>query len=202
MVDVAHDLCIGDAAVVYGAVNRAALECVPTSSKRILDLGCGTGALGRAIKSVQTCEVVGVTHSAIEATAARAWLDHVEVADLNDFGPSTFDIFDCIICSHVLEHLESPERLLKSLIPCIAKGGALVVALPNALFWRQRLQFLGGRFEYTDGGLMDRTHLRFFDWNTAAELVHRSGYEIDMRFGDGGGLATLAPSGSTNLSEG
>ena len=51
----------------------------------------------------------------------------------------------------------------------------MLVALPNVLHYRQRLAFLGGRFRYTDGGLMDRTHYRFFDWTTAQELIAEAG---------------------------
>lgn len=68
---------------------------------------------------------------------------------------------------------------------CLKPGGLLIVALPNVLHWKQRLQFLRGRFRYTEGGLMDSTHFRFFDWSTCAELLRDAGYLIQARQADG-----------------
>ena len=159
---------------------------VPRTARRILDVGCGDGTLGRAIKAEWSAAVVGITHSAAEAERARAVLDEVVVADLDTYDPGALGRFDAIICSHVLEHLSHPERWLRALRDSFTPEGRLLVALPNVLFWRQRLQFLAGRFRYTEGGLMDSTHLRFFDWETAAQRVSDSGYRIVERVADGG----------------
>ena len=40
------------------------------------------------------------------------------------------------------------------------------------------MEFLKGNFKYQDAGLMDRTHFRFFDWETAYELLEQNGYKI------------------------
>jgi hypothetical protein len=62
----------------------------------------------------------------------------------------------------------------------------VLIALPNVLHWRQRLQFLAGRFRYTTGGLMDSTHVVFFDWVTARRLVDNTGLEVVSTVSDGG----------------
>jgi len=67
-----HILC-------YSAVNMAVLCRVPASAKRLLDLGCGTGALGRKLKEITDREVVGVTYSKEEAALAAKNLDRVIV---------------------------------------------------------------------------------------------------------------------------
>jgi SAM-dependent methyltransferase len=170
---------------VYGAVNTPVLAAVPITARRVLDVGCGDGSLGRAIKARQPAEVVGLTYSCAEAEAASAHLDRVEVADVNQFEPGGVGCFDCVVCSHVLEHLCWPDRFLVGARVLIGPAGRLVIALPNALAWRQRLAFLAGRFRYTDGGLMDRTHFRFFDWRTAQDLVRGTGYCIVSASGDG-----------------
>jgi len=152
----------------------------------MLDVGCGDGALGQALMQETRCVVVGVTHSESEAEQARRTLDHVEVADLNTFDPIALGRFDCIVCSHVLEHLLAPEQFLRRLRACLAAGGTLVIALPNVLHWRQRVEFMRGRFRYADGGLMDHTHYRFFDWQTSQLLVSGAGFRVVKRFADGG----------------
>jgi 2-polyprenyl-3-methyl-5-hydroxy-6-metoxy-1,4-benzoquinol methylase len=89
----------------YGALNRPVLDAIPTSARRVLDLGCGTGSLGRALKARQIVDVTGVTYSNTEAEMARHHLDRVIVSDINTFSPTDLGGFDCIICSHILEHL-------------------------------------------------------------------------------------------------
>ena len=172
--------------MIYDSLNAAVFARIPARATRILDIGCGAGALGGALKERHPCEVVGVTYSNDEAESARQRLDRVEVADLNGFAPRQLGLFDCIVCSHVLEHLLQPERLLRELAECLLPGGVIVVALPNVLFWKQRLQFLRGRFRYTDGGLMDRTHFRFFDWMTASALITDAGLVVSDGIADGG----------------
>lgn len=110
----------------------------------------------------------------------------VITADLDEFETTPLGRFDCIVCSHVLEHLRDPRRLLQAARANAGPETILVVALPNVLFWRQRVHFLAGNFRYTDGGLMDRTHLAFYDPQTARELVAEGGWRIVESSGDGG----------------
>src|SRR5205823_9801714 len=100
---------------------------------------------GRELKEITDREVVGVTYSKEEAALAARNLDRVIVCDLNDFDSENLGEFDCIVCSHVLEHLYQPEQLLIHLRPRLSFGGRLIVALPNILFWKQRIQFLRGQ---------------------------------------------------------
>ncbi len=171
--------------MIYQSINQAVFRRIPVGTGRLLDVGCGGGVFGAAVKAAMRCTVVGVTHSDAEAEQARHRLDRVEVADLNQCDPAAFGLFDCIVCSHVLEHLADPQQVLSRLHACLVPGGTLLVALPNVLFWKQRMQFLRGRFRYTDGGLMDRTHVRFFDWDSAASLVRAAGFDIRERAADG-----------------
>lgn len=172
--------------MLYDSVNIQVLAHVPPTAARILDVGCGTGALGREIKKRLACSITGITHSVEEAKLAASNLDCVIVRDLNEFDPGGLGEFDCIICSHVLEHLHRPEKLLGRLGRHFSPDGLLIVALPNVLHWRQRAEFCRGRFRYTPSGLMDETHYRFFDWTTAHALLTDSGYSTVESRADGG----------------
>jgi len=172
--------------MVYSAVNAPILMRIAAGARRVLDIGCGDGSLGRAIKARRPTEVVGVTHSAEEAASARRILDEVVSADLESTDLAHLGTFDCIVCSHVLEHLREPGRLLARLRENLAADGIVLIALPNTLHYRQRLAFLAGRFRYTDGGLMDRTHYRFFDWDTARGLVREAGLQLLEARAEGG----------------
>lgn len=171
--------------MIYDAVNQPVVGLIGTRPARILDLGCGTGDLGKRLKSLGNHFICGVTYSEEEAKLARASLDQVLVADLNFFEPRAMEPFDIIICSHVLEHLYEPQDFLRRLHPYLRPEGKLIIALPNVLFWRQRLKFLAGTFRYTDGGLLDRTHFRFFDNVSARSLPAEAGYRVSRFFADG-----------------
>jgi SAM-dependent methyltransferase len=172
--------------MIYQSINQAVLAFISPATRTLLDVGCGGGIFGAAIKSTMPCTVVGLTNSQAEAIEARARIDTVEVVDLNSFEPSVLGEFECIVCSHVLEHLSDPRAVLQCLCGCLAQNGTLIVALPNVLFWKQRLEFLRGRFRYTEGGLMDSTHVRFFDWASAQQLLGEAGLQICERVADGG----------------
>lgn len=166
-------------------LNPIVLSQIPKKAKRILDLGCGAGMMGQKIKESQECSMVGVNISESEAKLASQWLDKVIVRDLNNFDASNLGKFDCIICSHILEHLYQPQQLLIQLHRNLSPDGILIVALPNILFWKQRLSFLAGDFKYIDGTLTDHGHIHFFDWNTSRQLIEEAGYEILSRCADG-----------------
>jgi SAM-dependent methyltransferase len=108
-------------------------------------------------------------------------LSKVYCADLTTFDFRSLDKFDCVILSHILEHLYSPEELLERLKNVLEPRSVIVVALPNIVWWKQRLQFLIGKWRYQDWGILDRTHFRFFDRHSSAELLEGSGYEILQR---------------------
>src|SRR5882724_845546 len=171
--------------VCYESLNEIVFSRVPRGAMTIMDLGCGSGALGRALKQVADREIVGVTHSEDEAATAASHLDRVMVRDLNSYDFSDVGEFDCIICSHVLEHLIEPAQVLSRVRLHLSANGVLLVALPNILYWKQRVKFLFGRFEYTRGGLMDSTHLRFFDWETAFSMITGAGLKVIERSAHG-----------------
>ena len=170
---------------IYSGVNDAVLSYVPLSANRILDVGCGTGAFGEALRHQRERLVVGITYSKEEATLAQQTLTNVYCCDLNDFDLSRLGTFDCVVMSHVLEHLYHPDEFLLKVKEILEPGGVIVVALPNVLVWRQRIQFLIGRWRYQDWGTLDRTHFRFFDLKSSAELLRDSGYQILQRRCDG-----------------
>ncbi|MFM5947256.1 MAG: class I SAM-dependent methyltransferase, partial [Dolichospermum sp.] len=170
--------------MIYTSINQPVFQQIPQHTKKILDIGCGSGILGQTIKEKINCEVFGITYSEDEASLASQCLDKVIVTDINQLDPSILGKFDCIICSHILEHLYNPEKLLTALHNNLSKEGKLIVALPNVLFFKQRWEFMKGNFKYTDGGLMDKTHFRFYDWETAYQLLIQTNWIVTQRIAD------------------
>jgi methionine biosynthesis protein MetW len=185
---------------VYDSLNETVLAAVPLSGKRILDVGCGTGRLGKQLKERQSCHVTGITNAGEEARAARTWLDEVHEIDLEQFaGLGEGKGFDVLVLSHILEHIRSPETLLSSILRYAVPRATVVVALPNVLMWKQRLEFLRGRFRYAESGIMDRTHVHFFDRAGALLMIRESGLAMERSETTGGwpGSRLLGPMKST-----
>ena len=128
----------------------------------------------------------GITISPSELQAASAYCDKVYLADLEHGIPKAIDDkFDYVILSHILEHLVHPEKLLGDIKSVLAPNGLIAIALPNVLFYHNRLRFILGNFDYTDGGIMDETHVRFYTFASGAKLLEASGYRLEKVFSDG-----------------
>ncbi len=120
--------------------------------------------------------VVGV-EEALGSTPAAGAYDRWVTAPID----SLVDLdrpFDVIVCADVLEHLAEPERVLASVRRWLAPGGLLLVSVPNVANAAIRLSLLAGRFEYSDKGILDRTHLRFFTRRSARRLVEQAGFRV------------------------
>jgi SAM-dependent methyltransferase len=156
--------------VYDNAANPALCALLGPGSRRVLDVGCGAGQNAAWLTDRHPgISIMGITRSPAEAEQARPHLERCWVLDLERDFPADLaaERFDAILCSHVLEHLRAPSLVLGRLARLLARGGCVLIAVPNVLGWRQRLAFLSGRFEYTSDGVLDSTHLRFFTYDTA-----------------------------------
>jgi 2-polyprenyl-3-methyl-5-hydroxy-6-metoxy-1,4-benzoquinol methylase len=158
--------------------HRLALAAVPDGA-RVLDVGCATGYLAREL-AARGCRVVGVESDPSAAAAAREHCELVVVGDVEDSAvrdelPREMDV---LLAADVLEHLRDPWEALAALRETLAGDGRAVVSIPNVGHWSARRELARGRFSYTEHGLFDRTHLRFFTRAAARELTDRAGFAI------------------------
>ena len=149
---------------------------------RVLDLGTADGSVARALKK-RGCTVWGIEQDEQAAKAASQVCDRVIVADLEAkeaFEPLGSETFDVVLALDVLEHLRDPAPVLKCAASYLTPGGIAVVSIPNVTHGALRLSLLEGRFNYTEQGLLDRTHLRFFDRHAAEQLISEAGLTISQ----------------------
>jgi GT2 family glycosyltransferase/tetratricopeptide (TPR) repeat protein/2-polyprenyl-3-methyl-5-hydroxy-6-metoxy-1,4-benzoquinol methylase len=154
------------------------LGLIPADARRLLDVGCGAGVLGEAVKRRQTCEVVGIElHPEAAAEAARR-LDQVVAEDAETTDLGVLGTFDAIVCGDVLEHLRDPGTLLSRLRTVLSPTGVVVASLPNARHLDVLQQLAEGNWTYEAAGLLDRDHLRFFTRRSVEQLFAESGFGV------------------------
>lgn len=131
----------------------------------VLDLGMGTGALGKFLREEKSVVADGVTFNPGEEAIAAQWYRKTAVLDLDNADLTAFfqpGSYDCIVCADVLEHLKNPHRVLEVCRLLLKPGGRILVSVPNAGYCGLIAELLQGDFRYRTEGLLDTTHLRFF----------------------------------------
>ena len=141
----------------------------------VLDVGCASGSLATLLRDVRGARIIGIEPDpARAALAAERGID-VRVGVLSPEITQALGVFDVVLYVDVLEHLTDPLGELSNALPLIAPGGVLIISVPNVAHWSVRWNLLCGRFNYTDTGLMDATHLRWFTRDSIIELLSKAG---------------------------
>lgn len=152
------------------------LDLVGTG-RSVLDVGCATGYLAQAL-AARGCTVSGIEYDADAAEKARQHMAVVVVGDLHSFDFATAfpgELFDALVFGDILEHLLDPAAVLRSALAVLAPGGSVVISVPNVTHGSLRLAHLQGRWRYTETGLLDRTHIRFFTRRSLHDLLTEAG---------------------------
>ncbi len=151
----------------------------------ILDVGCASGIIGQLRGSAKN--VFGIERDTALLSMAREHCEKVYCLDLNRFQSTDMQEyrFDFIFCGDIIEHVIAPLDLLKELHPLLKDDGRLVVSVPNVAQLPVRLGLLLGRFERTETGILDKSHLHFFTFRTASRLLEQAGFEIERSFASG-----------------
>ncbi len=159
---------------------------------RVLELGCASGYLSGYMEIGLGCRVTGLEAdpNAVRIAAARCSEVHQVDLDMPDALAAARESgpYGVLLAAAVLEHLKYPERLLQQARDLLTDDATLIVSLPNVANWRIRLDLLRGRFDYTDYGVMDRTHLRLYTLKTGRDLVEGQGYTVTGLHIAGSGL--------------
>ncbi len=114
----------------------------------------------------------------------EAGYDNVVAADVENGLPAELgrtQQFDRILLLDVLEHLRDPRKLLQDSKNLLAPRGRMIVSVPNAVNLTVRWMLLFGRFRYSDRGILDWSHLRFFTARSIRGLVESEGYYVSSR---------------------
>ena len=156
---------------------------VPPGS-RVLDLGCGDGAMLHHLIQTKGCTGYGVEID--DANVLACVKRGVSVVQLNlEQGLSTFadQSFDVVLQIDTLQHLRNAETMLRE----TARVGRMgIVTFPNFAHWPNRLRVLAGRMPVTKRlpyQWYDTPNIRVGTYVDFGVLAHRHGMRVIDSFG-------------------
>jgi 2-polyprenyl-3-methyl-5-hydroxy-6-metoxy-1,4-benzoquinol methylase len=179
-----HDVVYKEKTLDYFEnVRTEILPLLPTYAINIFEVGCGAGDTLSFLKKAGRCEWAGgmeVFHDAAEIACGK--LDFVIEGNVEELDwPLDENSLEVILCLDVLEHLLDPWEVIRRLHRFLKPGGMLICSIPNVRNFRVLLPLLFfGKWRYSNYGILDKTHLRFFTKESAIQLVECSGLEVDM----------------------
>jgi 2-polyprenyl-3-methyl-5-hydroxy-6-metoxy-1,4-benzoquinol methylase len=144
---------------------------------RVLDIGVATGTLGKQFAEAGLV-MHGIEPHSAWAEVARPYYNDLLCGTLDDASDTFLASHDVVVCADVLEHIADPEQALRRLLPLQSEGCQFLVSVPNIANIWIRLNLLIGRFDYTDRGILDRTHLRFFTRRSLRAMFTSVGLHI------------------------
>jgi SAM-dependent methyltransferase len=155
-----------------GSSHAWALERIASwkPSARVLDVGVGSGVLGRELQQLGFSNLVGieVDESTRDRASALGCYQRV-VPSIED--SQVGDGYSHALLMDVIEHVADPQRLLTEVCGKICPGGTILISVPNVTHWALRVMLLFGYFRYAERGPLDRTHLRFFSKSVLTEVI-------------------------------
>lgn len=157
------------------------LDHLPPRIERVLDVGCGTGRRGLAIKRSSGAHVTGIAHSEQAAHVARTRLDEVQTLDLTTarelpWRPAPYDL---VVLADTLARTVDPEAVLRLLVPHLSPEGRVLLTVPNVKHWSVLLPLLlEDRWEYQESGALQEANLRFFTMVEIATLLREVGLGV------------------------
>ncbi|TFE24965.1 bifunctional glycosyltransferase family 2 protein/class I SAM-dependent methyltransferase [Cohnella luojiensis] len=145
---------------------------------RVLEVGCACGATLLELKNwYPNAELHGIElnphAAAIASRFANVRSENIESIDIE----LPHEYFDYIIFADVLEHLVEPWNVLRTVMPYLKENGKVLASIPNVAHYSVIRDLLKGYWTYTDKGLLDVTHLRFFTREGIGRLFFGTGFQ-------------------------
>ncbi len=160
---------------------------------KLLDIGCYDGEKTMRIAKVTNAEPHGTDILEDQLALAKKRGVNASFMDCNAQAPFPFadEAFDAMYCGDVIEHIYSPDWLLKEMKRLLKKDGYIVITTPNLSSWKNRIALLLGwqpfftevSTEWKVGNPrvsgLPSGHIRVFTWRALKELVGRYGFIIE-----------------------
>ena len=172
-------------------------EFLPPSFSRTLEVGCGTGSfsskyLGRAE------ERWGIEPNSAAALIAQPKFSKLLIGTYDQVASEIpQDYFDLVVCNDVIEHMPDHEQFLREIAQKMKVGSVIVGSIPNIRHLTALVKLLVFKdWQYTNDGILDRTHLRFFTKKSLYRALTSNGFSVERLEG----IRSIVRSGVTGFS--
>ncbi|WEF32257.1 methyltransferase domain-containing protein [Pseudoduganella chitinolytica] len=165
-----------DTAMQGQQYNEVLLSQVPPEAEQVIEVGCGSGALTRAYKSINpSCSYTGVETDPAAVALARTPCDFVYQLDIDHADDAFFAANahnDCWILDQVLARVTDPARLLRRIRAVLPPQGSVVLAIPNQQHWRRQGALARGEWALAEG------QRQVFTRQSAFALLQAGGFQL------------------------
>jgi 2-polyprenyl-3-methyl-5-hydroxy-6-metoxy-1,4-benzoquinol methylase len=166
--------------------------CAELRGRRVVDIGCGNGALCRELAS-RGYDVVGCEPSAENLRFAQRAAPELVFHELgvdDDPSPLGNESFDVAIATEVIEHLAKPRNLPRFAKQLLRPGGHLIISTPYHGYLKNLILALTNKWDAHLNPFWDGGHIKFWSRNTLSQLLNETGFRI-VRFIGAGRLPFL-----------
>jgi len=152
------------------------------SNVTVLDIGAGNGLLGQLFQaSGKTIIIDGVEPSDYASQIAKKHYRKLFNGCLSSFvGELKNRSYDYIVLADVIEHIVDPVEFIGEIKSIMHDNTKLIFSIPNVAYGSIRINLLFGEFQYSDSGILEKTHLRFYTEPTVRDLMNCSGLNIEQ----------------------
>lgn len=151
----------------------------------VLEMGCATGYMTKYMREKIGCiiHVVEIDEDAIAQArqyAQDGWYGDLENDKDGDWREYYCQYqYDYILFADVLEHLKEPGKVLERAVSLLKDDGQVIISIPNICHNDILMQMFYNHWDYTELGLLDNTHLRFWGRSELETLVNSKGLLVD-----------------------
>lgn len=160
---------------------------LPEGVTSAVDVGCSRGGFGRSLRAAYGEDALIWGVEAVPEQAAIARVGHGFDRVVDGYFPSALagvdQLFDLICFTDVLEHILEPGEALRACHDHLTPGGRVLASIPNIGHVSILTALARGEWTYTDDGLLDRTHVRFFTRKSMVDLFEQAGFEVESCVG-------------------
>ncbi|MBI2106991.1 class I SAM-dependent methyltransferase [Candidatus Woesearchaeota archaeon] len=155
-------------------------SCLIQDCNKILDVGCGDGALYNIIKG-RCKNYYGVDISKTALSQIKDKKVNMRVVNINEEKlPFQDNFFDYVVCLDVIEHVFDPIKLIEEIFRVTKKEGFVIISTPNIRYYKHILKLIFGRFPKTSGDPehYDGGHLHYFTYKDIIEICSQKSSKI------------------------